>query len=569
MRRLIAFKATAIVAGLLVLFVVLSLGAARQKSPTFDETLHLFAGFSYLKWGDFGINPEHPPLAKIVAALPLLALRLDLHGVERSERDRVQTDRGHAWELANRFLFVNNDAETIFFYAKAVMILLAVGLGIVVFLWARELFGLGAASAALLLYCFDPNILAHSSVVHTDVPFTFFFFAATYLYWRSLNELNWANLSATATCFALAAITKFSFVTILPIWLLLGLRRVFAPAPQRSQITEPMLVTGRQGKAILVIILLGSALLTSYLAIWLTYGLRFDTVSYPRSQLPSMAVVATKPWLQVILRLSNDYLFLPDSWIFGMADAFRSLERPAYLLGEIANEGFWLYFPIAFLVKTPLPTLILIIAGLVNLPFWKRRNGAPSFLLVPAGAFFAAAVWSHILPIYPFLFVWLGGIAADIWQGGRRSSRCALLFLAVWLIGSAIRVYPDYLAFFNEAVGGAKNGHKILVDSNLDWGQDLKGLKIWMKQNHVDKIQLAYFGTANPDYYGIHADYLPGTLFLPSAKKSYPSRATYIAISATYLMGYNLVNRDAYARFRSQTPVAVIGHSIWVYLLQP
>ena len=571
-----ALKATAIVVGLLTFFVVLSLGAARQKSPTFDETLHLFAGYSYLKWGDFGINPEHPPLAKIVAALPLLALQLDLRGVERGERDRVQSDRGHAWELANRFLFVNNDAETIFFHAKAAIILLALGLGIVVFFWARELFGLGAASAALFIYCFDPNILAHSAIVHTDVPFALFFFMATYFFWRSLNELNWANLLVTSACFALAAITKFSFVTILPIWCLLGLVKIFGAAPQRSRITAPASVTSRTGKATLVLILLGSVLLTCYLTIWLTYGLRFDTVAYARAQLPSVAAVAKKPWLQLIIGLSNDYLFLPDSWIFGIADAFRSLERPAYLMGEIAKDGFWLYFPIAFLAKTPVPTLIMSFAGLVYLPFTKRRNGATSFLLIPVVVFFAAAVWSHInigirhiLPIYPFLFVWLGGVAAEIWQLGRRSARCALLFLAVWLIGSVISIYPDYLAFFNEAVGGAKNGHKILVDSNLDWGQDLKGLKIWMEQNRVDKIQLAYFGTANPQYYGIEADYLPGTLFSQSGKKlDLNHRATHIAISATYLMGYNLVNRDAYAVFRSQTPVAVIGHSIWVYKLQ-
>ena len=571
-----AFKATAIVACLIIFFVVLSLGAVRQKSPTFDETLHLFAGYAYLKWGDFGINPEHPPLAKIVAALPLLTLHLNDQGVEKLERDRVQAQRGHAWELANRFLFLNNDAETIFFHAKVVMILLAVGLGIVVFIWARELYGLGAASVALFIYCCDPNMLAHAAIVHTDVPFALLFFAATYFFWLSLNELRWTNLLLTSTFFALAAITKFSFVTILPIWLLLGLITIFTKEPQRSRITEPTWVTSRRGKTILLIIILGAALLIGYLAIWLTYGLRFDTVAYPRAQLPSLIAAAKRPWLELLVRLSNDYLFFPDSWIFGIADAFRSLERPAFLLGEIAKEGFWLYFPIAFLTKTPLPTLILIFAGLVYLPFSRRRMRATIFLLVPVVVFFAAAVWSHInigirhiLPIYPFLFVWLGGAAADIWHWGGRSTRLTLLILAVWLVTSAISIYPDHLAFFNEAVGGANNGHNILVDSNLDWGQDLKGLKVWMEQNKVNRIQLAYFGTANPRYYGIDADYLPGTLFSPWSDPADAARqASHAAISATYLMGYNLADANIYARFRQQQPVAVIGHSIWVYKLQ-
>ena len=557
-------------------FVVLSLGAARQKSPTFDEPLHLFAGYSYLKWGDFGINPEHPPLAKIVAALPLLALHLNDQRVEKSERDHVQAQRGHAWELANRFLFLDNDAETIFFPARIAMILLAVGLGVVVFLWAREFNGLGAASAALFVYCCDPNMLAHAAIVHTDVPFTLFFFSATYFFWLSLNDLRWTNLLLTSTFFALAAITKFSFVMILPIWLLLGLITIFTEEPQWSRITEPALVTSRRGKTILLVVILGAVLLTCYLTIWLTYGLRFDSVAYPRAQLPSLIAAAKRPWLELIVRLSNDYLFFPDSWIFGIADAFRSLERPAFLLGEIAKEGFWMYFPIAFLTKTPLPTLILILAGLLYLPFAKRRRRETIFLLVPVVVFFAAAVWSHInigvrhiLPIYPFLFVWVGGVAADFWRWGMRSMRLALAILAVWLVTSAISIYPDHLAFFNEAAGGANNGHNILVDSNLDWGQDLKGLKAWMDHNNVSKIQLAYFGMANPRYYGIDADYLPGTLFSQAGNtQDVVHKASHVAISATYLMGYNLLNPDTYAAYRLQTPAAVIGHSMWVYKLQ-
>ena len=278
----------------------------------------------------------------------------------------------------------------------------------------------------------------------------------------------------------------------------------------------------------------------------------------------------------MLVRLSSDYLFLPDSWNFGVADAFRSLARPAYLLGEIRKDGFWLYFPIAFLAKTPLPTLLLIFIATLHLAFAKRRERAIVFLLVPVVVFFVIAVWSHInigirhiLPIYPFLFVWLGGVVSLLWKTNTRWAKLSVCLLAVWLFGSTINAYPDYLAFFNEVAGGAKNGHNILVDSNLDWGQDLKGLKTWMTQNNVEKIQLAYFGTANPNYYGIHADYLPGTLFIQPSddQRDKTRRASHIAISATYLMGYNLANPKTYAVFRPQQPVAIIGHSIWVYKL--
>ncbi len=575
MVRTPAFKPTVIPAGLLILFFLLSLGAVRHKSPTFDETLHLFAGYSNLRWGDFGINPEHPPLAKIVAALPLLTLHLNEQGLEKNERDRSLMERGHAWELANRLLFLNNDAETIFLHAKVVMILLATGLGVAVFVWARELYGLGAATLALFFYCCDPNILGHSAIVHTDVPFALVFFVATYFYWHSLNEFSWAHLFLTALFFALAAITKFTFVVVLPIWLVLGVVRVFARNPQRSKITEPEWVNTRRGKVTLLIIILATVVLAGYLTIWLTYGLRFDAAPYPRGQLPSLSAAAHNPWLESVVRFASEYLFLPNSWIFGITDAFRSLDRPAYLMGEIAKQGFWLYFPIAFLVKTPLPTLILVLTGIVYMPFSKDRKNASIFLIVPIGVYFFTAMWSHInigirhlLPIYPFLFVWLSGYAASLWQSGNRSVKLGMVGLVIWLFASTVRSYPDYLAFFNEMVGGAKNGHKFLVDSNLDWGQDLKGLKVWMEQNKVDKIQLAYFGTANPSYYAIDADYLPGTLFSQVAAKSNTHRkASHIAISATYLMGYNLLDPNTYKVFRQRTPVAIIGHSIWVYKL--
>jgi hypothetical protein len=570
-----AFKATALAIGLLAIFFVLSLCAVRQKSPTFDETLHLFAGYANLKWGDFGLNPEHPPLAKIAAALSLLTLQLNTNGVGRAERDLVLANRGHAWELANRFLFVNNDAEAIFFRAKLVMIFFALALGAVVFIWTRQIFGLGAAMVALFIFCFDPNIMAHSSIVHTDIPFSLFCFMATYFYWRSLRELTWTNLIATGGLFALAAITKFSFVIILPIWLMLGMFKVLSDKPQISRITSPEFVQSRLGKMIVLIITLSTILLMGYVVIWLTYGFRFDAVPYARAQLPVISSVEKNPVLEMLVRFSSNYLLLPDSWNFGVADAFRSLARPAYLLGEIRKEGFWLYFPVAFLTKTPLPTLIMILLATFHLIFAKRREPAVIFLLVPVVIFFLVAVWSHInigirhiLPIYPFLFVWLGGVGAQLWQSANRLAKPGLLLLAVWLFGSTISAYPDYLAFFNEAAGGAKNGRNILVDSNLDWGQDLKGLKKWLVQNRVDKIQLAYFGTANPNYYGIDADYLPGTLFTqPSDKVDRTRSASHIAISVTYLMGYNLANPKTYEVFRQQQPVAVIGHSIWVYKL--
>ncbi len=560
-----------------LIFSLISLATALQKSPTFDEPTHLYAGYSYLRWGDFRVNPEHPPLVKILAALPLLAFDINSCTITQDQRDIVQERKEYGWNLADQFILANRRVEKFFLYPKLVMIGLAVILGVFVFWWAREIYGLNAALAALALYCFDPNFLAHSSIIHTDVPFTLFFFAGTYFYWRAAHRLTWGNLFGASLLFALSAVVKFSFVAILPIWIVLGILRAFSWQPQQSQITSPEVVLAPRQKMALHLIVLGTAMVMAYLVVWAAYGFRFDAVGGETEQLRIGRLVTKESWLSVLAILNSKYFILPEAWLYGLLDAIRASDRESYLLGQIYLHGSWLYFPVAFAVKTSLPTLIALLVAIVLMV--RRRSLLPTdlFLLVPVMIFFAVATGSklniglrHILPIYPFLFVWIGGMLATIWASRSRVARYGVSLLGIWLLVSSLRVYPDYLAFFNELAGGPGNGHTILVDSNLDWGQDLKGLQVWMSNQGLTRIQLAYFGTIDPAYYGIDADPLPGTLTVQSRPRIGDSPApAHIAISATYLKGLYLWNRDQYASFRLQKPVAIIGHSIWVFRLSP
>jgi hypothetical protein len=564
--------AAVIVVALLFFFSFISLTATLQKSPTFDEPLHIYAGYSYLQWRDFRVNPEHPPLAKVLAALPLLALEVDTASITRAERDFVQHRKDYGWILANHLFMSNDDAESLFLYAKLVMIGLAAMLGIFVFIWARALYGLTAGIIALALYSFDPNILAHSSVVHTDVPFALWFFAGTYFFWRTSNRFTWINLLCTALFFALSSITKFSFIVVLPIWAVLGIIRVFSSEPQQSQITSPELVDRVSSKLVLLVTVLATAVGAAYLAVWTAYGFCFDAVAQQQGQMLVGRLLSKDSWLSPFLVLNSQYFILPEAWVYGLLDTFKDLDRSSYLFGEISNDGSWLYFPIAFAVKTPLPTLLLIGAAL-GLLFRGRAYKGESFLLVAVLMFFSVAVWSrlnigvrHVLPIYPFLFVWLGGTVKKIWVRENSTARLSTLFIGIWLLASCLKTYPDYLAFFNELAGGSENGRRILVDSNLDWGQDLKGLKLWMDNHKLKKIEFAYFGTVDPSYYGINAVPAPGSItpFWRGGKDNLPT-SSYIAISATYLEGLYLADKDTYAVFRGKAPIASIGHSILVF----
>jgi hypothetical protein len=562
---------------LLTLFAFLALGSASKKSPTYDEPVHLFAGYSYLKWHDFRANPEHPPLVKALAALPLLALEIKDPRASSPHWQRMPEDRNAEWFVATRMLFRDNDAEKLFLYARLPMVGLALLLGFFVYLWAKEVYGFPAALAALIFYALDPNLLAHAPLVHTDLPFAAFFFIGSYFFCRTLERLTWPHLVLTSVFFGLAAVTKYSFVIIFPVWGLLGLLRLLSPAPQWSAVSLPHEVTRRTSKTVLLAAVLGCAAVTAYLFIWAAYLFRFDPVPGEARAFSLAQVMPERAFFRGVVSFGAAQSLLPETWIYGFLFVLKSVRRTAYLLGSVSDNGFWLYFPVAFAVKTPVSILLLLGAGVPWMVVKRRGRGPEFFLLVPVIVYFALALFSgmniglrHILPIYPFIFVLAGGAASALWNAGRMAVRAALLALGLWYVVSSAGIYPHYLAYFNELVGGPANGHRILTDSNLDWGQDLKGLKRWMDRHGVKRIYLAYFGTADPAYYGIEAVYLPGT-FIPAARpqKKNPAKPEYVAISATHLAGVYLrePERKFYNILKGREPVATIGYSIFVYRL--
>jgi len=559
------------------LFGILTITSFLQKSPTVDEPLHLFAGYSYLKWGDFWVNPEHPPLAKILAALPLLAF--DIKDPRPSSADgslSPESDPGDppAVNVAQKMLFVQNDADTLFFYAKLPMIALAVLMEIFVYLWSKKLFGPEAAIASTFLYALDPNILAHSPMVQTDLPFTTFFFIGTYFFWQGLSHLTWKNLLLTALLFGLAAVTKHSFPVIFLIWGMLGVFSIFFSGPQRCHIGAARSISSRWGKSAILAGTLLCTLMIGYLFIWAAYGFRFHPIPGVARPLPMGQVMPENPLLQAWVPVINEHHLFPEAWTYGQLFVLKNLSRVTYFFGGISEQGFWLYFPVAFAIKTPLPTLLLLF-GAMGISLFRRRDYLPRFfLLIPVVLYFSLAVWSrlniglrHILPIYPFLFVFIGGTAAELWREEKWLKKGLLILLAVYYLFSSFSLYPHYLAFFNELTGGPKNGHKVLLDSNLDWGQDLKGLRRWMERNGVKKIYFLYFGKADPRYYGIDAFYLPGSWVVhDSPNNILPG---YLAVSATHLYGADLYlteqEKEILKSFELGEPVADIGYSILIY----
>jgi hypothetical protein len=283
------------------------------------------------------------------------------------------------------------------------------------------------------------------------------------------------------------------------------------------------------------------------------------------------------------LVLSLGYRFQLHHYFRGVTHQLLHAEggHPSFLLGMYSKSGWWYYYFIALLLKTPIPLLVLILTALF---FYcrgvLRASSDLLFMLAPVAAYFILFSINHqsiglryILPVYPFLFMLAGAATGAVHViRGRIWRYIILVVLFGWYLIGTITIYPHYLTYFNEAAGGPDNGYRYLVDSNLDWGQDLKGLGLYLKEKGVDRIHLSYFGTADPRYYGIHYEWMP-SYYLPEDYRegtermrsfSFPTSGM-LAISATNLQNVYFSDKQFYDRLKQYKPIVKIGYSIFIY----
>lgn len=546
-----------------VTFATLEIVAHSQRSGTWDEPMHLASGYAALVDRDYLLDPAHPPFARMWAALPLLAMS----GIDVDRTPLLpassQVEVGGAYEFARRFLYVNNDAERLINVSRNMIVILGVVLGILVFAWTHEWLGFTPAALALAFYVLEPNLGAHASLVTTDFAVTCAIFGAVYFLWRTCRRVSLVNVTGLAVFFALAAVTKFSGLILVPIAaLLVTLGVCWRALPAR--------------KAAMVAVVVSA---TTVGAIWTVYAFQYSAT--PDGRLLMFERSARASWNAPVLAAAvgwvDSHRLLPNAFTQGLLySQVSGGQLPGYLAGHISQDGWWYYFPAAFLLKTPAALLVLTAAGLVVLVRRRAAVGGlnASFVLTPVVVYVAVAMTSdiniglrHILPIYPFVVVTAAAGASGLLTAGRRAGPIALAALILFWCTSYANVYPHTLTFFNRFAGGPSNGHRYLTDSNLDWGQHLELLKKWMDAAGVRHVNLAYFGTADPAYYGIDCTHLPGapTFALPQVMR--PRLPGYVAISATVASGVYLDPRWRlfYRPFRDRAPAADIGHSIKVY----
>jgi hypothetical protein len=595
----------AVCGGLLALFAAVSLAAVLNESATFDEGNQAVAGWLRVHYGDFRLDFEDPPLWEDWAALPngRDALQPDFSSPAWT---RMPQEAALEFAFATRSLFQTKGVDGVAFVnrSRVMMLVLAVGLGALIALWGWRLGGPVAAVVATTLYALDPNFLGHGPLVKNDVVMALVVLAFAFALWRVGQGLTRSNVAALAAVCGIASVVKFSFALLAPMVVVLLAIRVFAPVPwpmlDERDASRPRRLAVAGG-------ILAAAGVATFLTIWATYDFRFAGTTEAGVHLNTDKVLAKLRSYQVgaavgvnnvhradvagwkpdaitqVMQFALAHQLLPEAWVDGFLFTYAtSILRTSYLLGESRETGWWYYFPVAIALKTPLATLTALGGTLVlGLSLFRRRPRpfaqwwSLACVAVPPVVYLASAMTAHmniglrhILPIYPFAYVAAGVVAEAALRAWGSAALYRIAALAVALCIETATAAPHFIAFFNVAAGGWRNGINLLSDSNLDWGQDLPLLAKWQQAHHDVHLYLSYFGMVDPHVYGIKYRALPGNFQFGPPVDPPPVRLPAVfAISANHIQGFSVGSdiSGTYAPFRHRKPREVLGGSIYLF----
>ena len=519
---------TVIAAAVLVLgfFATSAIVAARTNTPTPDEFVYVPAGLYHLRTGDLSFDPTNPPLLKMLMALPLAAMDLK---IDLDPHSRDNSQGWGPWVFGTSFMGLNRERYLdAFFAARLVIVTIGVALGVLVLLRARELLSPLGALAALVLYGTMSPLIAHSAVATLDVGVSALVFAALMATARFAESKEWGWAVLTGALFGFAFAVK-------------GTAALFAPL-------VPLLVALDWRD-------------------WKPAGIRWFVAGG--------VLMAVSAWAAILAAYGFSGFPLPAPVLEGLRfqlAASSAGEFPAFLAGSWSKTGWWYYYLAALALKTPIASLVLFVAGAVAVARDRERLTSnlwivlPPLLLTYLLSFHYAKDYGirYLLPAFPFL-VLLAGRGADLMLRSGRFAQAGLAVLLAWQLAACALTGPHHLAYFNELASGSDRERHLLLDSNLDWGQDLGRLSDWLHARGTTTACIGYFGHVDPRVYGIEFT-LPPAMPTPGL----------CAISANFLGGYPYaityagervrgVRAGVWSWFDRLTPVAKIGRSIYVF----
>lgn len=557
---------------LLLLTMITEVGrSTRQESPSWDEGDHTYAGYMNWKHDEYDLNPEHPPLVKLVATLPLLPL--DLKIAPRHDR----FFKAEAYDGGRELLFRNDPkygghytADTLLFRMHMTVLVFALVLALLLFLAGQEMFGTAAGLIALTLFVFDPTVLTNAPFIATDTGAAWGFFASVYTFYRFVKAMQWRRAALCGLVVGLALTTKHSTVLLLPILVLLaagelaGRWKTNRHWPRRD---APRLALGMSLIAAIALFVL-----------WGVYSFRYSM--HPVDvKMPSLADEMTRlsPAMKALISFCARYHLLPESYLYGFANVQRvGTLMGAYIFGKVYAHGQWFYFPAILSLKWTTGTLGLLVLAICAFATGKvRRPREVFFLAFPALFYLAVAMAGplnigvrHVLPVFPFVFALAAGGAAWLMQQ-RKAWAYPVAALLLWHVVDSVRTFPNYMPYANILWGGPSKTHLYFSDSSTDWGQQLKWTKQWLDAHNVKQCWFAYFPAPAllPSDYGIPCQLLPT---FDNSTVDYPIPPVLhgpVLVSFSDLNGfeYGTSVLNPYQSLLKRKPDAVIANGIAVY----
>jgi len=543
---------------------VLLLGTITRKNVTTDELIHIPAGYQHLRFGNFRVNVEHPPLAKMWAALPLLAIGPSARQLPSYDSDLPE--ESNPVSLQSFWHDNHSRFDAISYWSRIPMVLLTLALGALTFSFARQVCSDRVAVLAVLLFAMEPTVLAHGRVVHTDVPAALTYLGFWMALYRYVNNPGVSSASVLGLSLGLGLATKFSMVPILVPVALVALSVVAwraSAARHRWRVAAQALVV-----ALVALLVINAAYRFQHPALT-PAEVRMIEIGSPRLApviVPAMAALST---------------IVPTGFLLGLyiVAAHDYYGHPASVFGRYSTHGWWWYFPAAFALKSSIPFLLLTIASIAWTSWMAvQRHEKTLVLFVPAILYVGLCMKAginigvrHLLPAYPFLFIIGGALLDRLLASGPLSTirRSVAVLILGWALLEIVHAYPSYMPYMNQLASG-RPPWEYLSDSNVEWGDDVKSLAEYLRARGESRVLAALFSGSVLARYGVEYVDLFG-----SPPVGTPIR--YAAIGASFLNGSTTFvgNRQAasasvdfFGEYRKRKPDAVVGGSIYIYRLQ-
>lgn len=538
-----------------------------RASVTVDEPPHILAGHRHLQCGDYGINPEHPPMAKMLAALPLAFQKWKEPPWDCGAK---LTSKPDSFTYGGRFL-VENGLDGVVVQTRLFVSLLSLFLAVSVFLAAWEMFGRIEALVALALLAFEPSLIGHGSIVTTDMAISATAFAAVYALYRFCRMAVWLRFLTVGAAFGLMLSAKHSAVFFVGILFVLFIADAVLFRQKDSPMPRQIV---RRIAAFAAFFLIGLAIL------WAFYGFRYYAVPSATSSSVSVADYIKENGRPEMVAsfsakatdfISRTHIF-PESYTLGMADVIAWGSRNTFIFDRAYPTGRWFYFPVAFAVKSNIALLLLLPLGFLFAFFNSEKRREMLFLLIPPLVFFVIASSSnfttgirHILPVYPF-FITVAAVGA-VWLCRKFDFfKYVLVLLLVFHAVTAARIAPSYQSFANIFWGGSDNTYHLFRDSNVDTGQSAKLMNEYLARENITDCWFG--GYVHPEVIRAVQPCRP----LPSNLRILVSQTVIEpvppVIEGTVLLSVNELpprGGEEYVPIAESQPVALIGGNIQVY----